>query len=172
MPSAGCVHICNAPHTARFYASARPRSLLTFPCRVHSLTYLGAEASFTNFEMQTCALRQRMCTQVRHRLTKLLHSSKLRWCHRVALYRACIRSSQLFSQHAAGLTAAVLRRLESTDARGLRAVARSPALRTRVAWRCDKDCGSAPLQRLSPNCLRAGCAAAKMLLAAGSFEIS
>ena len=107
MPSAGCVHICNAPHTARFYASARPRSLLTFPCRVHSLTYLGAEASFTNFEMQTCALRQRMCTQVRHRLTKLLHSSKLRWCHRVALYRACIRSSQLFSQHAVGLTAAV-----------------------------------------------------------------
>ena len=48
-----------------------------------------------------------MCTQVRHRLTKLLHSSKLRWCHRVALYRACIRSSQLFSQHAVGLTAAV-----------------------------------------------------------------
>ena len=95
--------------------------------RVHSLTYLGVEASLSSFEMQTCALRLRMSAQIKHRLIKVLHAAKLGLHHRVRLYQACLRSSMLYGQHAVGITTAVLRRLEAADARHLRGVARSPA---------------------------------------------
>ena len=95
--------------------------------RVHSLTYLGVEASLTSFEMQTCALRLRMSAQIKHRLVKVLHAAKLGLHHRVRLYQACLRSSMLYGQHAVGITTAVLRRLEAADARHLRGIARSPA---------------------------------------------
>ena len=95
--------------------------------RVHSLTYLGVEASLSSFEMQTCALRLRMSAQIKHRLIKVLHAAKLGLHHRVRLYQACLRSSMLYGQHAVGITTAVLRRLEAADACHLRGIARSPA---------------------------------------------
>ena len=95
--------------------------------RVHSLTYLGVEASLAGFELQTCALRLRMSAQIKHRLVKVLHTAKLGLQHRVRLYQACLRSSMPYGQHAVGLNMAVLRRLEAADARHLRGIARSPA---------------------------------------------
>ena len=76
-----------------------------------TLTYLGVEASLSGFEMQTCALRLKMCAQIKHRLIKVLRAAKLGLQHRVKLYRACLHSSMLYGQHAVGLTTAVLRRL-------------------------------------------------------------
>ncbi|CAE7742391.1 unnamed protein product [Symbiodinium sp. CCMP2592] len=103
-----------------------PAARLIIP-KVHRFTYLGVEAWFGNFEMQTCHSRLRASAKVRHRILKVLHSSNLRLRHRTMLYQACVRSSMLFGQHAVGVTHAVLRKLESSDARNLRALAKSPA---------------------------------------------
>ena len=89
--------------------------------------YLGVVASYTGFELQTFRHRQRAAAQNRQRLLKLLHSRQLSLSQRVRLYRACVVSSQLYGLHATGVNAQILRELEAADARGLRAIARSPA---------------------------------------------
>ena len=103
-----------------------PHLPLSLP-RVPSITYLGVAASLAGFEMQTCKLRLKMCMAIKHRLVRLLHSSGLSLRHKVTLYRASIRSSMLYGLHAVGLTQSVLRKLDSADARCLRALARSPS---------------------------------------------
>ena len=95
-----------------------PHAPFSLP-RVHSLTYLGVEASLAGYEMQTCRLRLKMCMAIKHRLVRLLHSSGLSLRHKVTLYRASIRCSMLYGLHAVGLTPSVLRRIDSADARCL-----------------------------------------------------
>ncbi|CAE7035064.1 unnamed protein product [Symbiodinium sp. CCMP2592] len=95
--------------------------------QVSQIVYLGVVASYTGFEMQTFKHRQRAAAQNRQRLLKLFHSRVLSQGQRVRLYRACVVSSLLYGLHAVGITAPVLRALEATDARALRALVRSPA---------------------------------------------
>ena len=64
---------------------------------------------------------------------RTLHSRILSLKYRVRLYVACVRSSMLFGQHAVGLTAAVCYKLETADARALRAIAKSPSFITHEA---------------------------------------
>ena len=116
-----------------------------------------------------------MCTQVRHCLTKLnCCTPRSSACVIGLLYTGLVFVARSYSVNM--LRASRLQYCGGWSQQRQEACVRlreaPPILRTRVAWHCDEDCGSAPLQRLSPNCLRAGCAAAKMLLAAGSFEIS
>ncbi|CAE7245053.1 unnamed protein product [Symbiodinium sp. CCMP2592] len=95
--------------------------------QVSQIVYLGVVASYTGFEMQTFRHRQKAAAQNRQRLLKLLHSSLLSLTQRVRLYRACVVSSLLYGLHAVGLTLPVLRVLDATDARAIRAIAKSPA---------------------------------------------
>ena len=95
--------------------------------QVSQIVYLGVEASYSGFEMQTFKHRQKAAAQNRQRLLKLLHSRLLSQNQRVRLYRACVVSSLLYGLHAVGLTIPVQRLLEATDARALRALVRSPA---------------------------------------------
>ena len=94
---------------------------------VPQLTYLGIQASYGQFEMQTFRFRQQAASANRARLAKLLHSGQLTLKRRLSLYLSCVRSSLIFGLHATGLNEAVLRRLEATDSRHLRALARSPS---------------------------------------------
>ena len=94
---------------------------------VSQLTYLGIQASYGQFEMQTFQFRQQAASANRARLAKLLHSRQLALKRRLSLYLSCVRSSLIFGLHATGLNEAVLRRLEATDSRHLRALARSPS---------------------------------------------
>ncbi|CAE7439897.1 unnamed protein product [Symbiodinium sp. CCMP2592] len=93
--------------------------------QVSQIVYLGVVASDTGFEMQTFMHRQKAAAQNRQRLLKLLHSGVLSLTQRVRLYRACVVSSLLYGLHAVGLTLPVLRVLDATDARALRAIAKS-----------------------------------------------
>ena len=95
--------------------------------RVQSFQYLGVIASLGGYELQTCRHRLKACTQVRHRLLRILHSSGLRLRQRVTLYQACVRSSMTYGIHAVGVTPGVLDRLEAQDAKHLRGLAKSPA---------------------------------------------
>ena len=131
---------------------------------VKQLTYLGIQASYGQFEMQTFRFRQQAASANRARLAKLLHSRQLALKRRLSLYLSCVRSSLIFGLHATGLNEAVLRRLESTDSRHLRALARSPshithestaALRKRLQASSPATASQELLQRRISNCLDA-----------------
>ena len=102
---------------------------------VSCITYLGIRLSYGGFELQTCQWRIRAAKQVRQRLVRLLHSSGLRVSLRLKLYNACVRSSLCYGQHAIGYSSEVLRRMEASDARWVRAIARSPVHLTRESNR-------------------------------------
>ena len=93
--------------------------------------YLGTVVSFGGFEMQTCKHRIRAAQSQRSRLLRFLHSRQLSLRRRTTLYVACVRSSLLYLQHAVGITEPVLHLLAATDAKFVRALARSPAHITR-----------------------------------------
>ena len=93
--------------------------------------YLGTVVSFGGFEMQTCKHRIRAAQSRRSRLLRFLHSRQLSLRRRTTLYVACVRSSLLYLQHAVGITEPVLHLLAATDAKFVRALARSPAHITR-----------------------------------------
>ena len=77
--------------------------------------------------MQTCKHRIRAAQSQRSRLLRFLHSRQLSLRRRTTLYVACVRSSLLYGQHAVGITEPVLHLLAATDAKFVRALARSPA---------------------------------------------
>ena len=91
------------------------------------MVYLGVVVSYGPFERQSCAYRIKAATGNKHRLAKILHCKRLSLNQRVRLYVACVRSSLLYGQHAVGVTAEVMRKLEQFDSRALRAIARAPA---------------------------------------------
>ena len=93
--------------------------------KVDSFVYLGVKVSYQQFEMQTCRHRLHAARAVRQRLVRALHSAGLPLRTRLRLHVACTCSSLLFGQHAVGFPPEVLRLLESSDARFVRAIARS-----------------------------------------------
>ncbi|CAE7235660.1 Pol, partial [Symbiodinium sp. CCMP2456] len=95
--------------------------------QVQQLVYLGVVASYTGFELQALRHRQKAAAQNRQRLLKFLHSKILSLRQRTRLYRACVVSSLLYGLHAVGVTTQMLRDIEASDSRALRAIARSPA---------------------------------------------
>ena len=102
-----------------------PNHSITIP-KTDSFVYLGVKISYQRFEMQTCRHRLKAARAVRQRLVRALHSAGLPLRTRLRLHVACTRSSLMFGQHAVGFPLDVLRLLESSDARFVRAVARSP----------------------------------------------
>ena len=107
-----------------------PGSPLIIP-RVNHMVYLGVVVSYGKFETQTFEHRRKAAIHNRQRLLRVLHAKRLSIRCRVRLYVACVRSTLMFGLHAIGITADVLRRLESYDARALRAIANSPVHLTR-----------------------------------------
>jgi len=110
----------------RLIEVGEPHRSIRLP-RVHSMQYLGIVASYSSFELQTCAHRIKAAIINKHRLTRVLHNRQLTILQRARVYVACVRSSLLYGQHATGATSAVLHKLEQFDSRALRAIARSPA---------------------------------------------
>ena len=91
-----------------------------------SFQYLGTIISFSALELQTCRHRLQIAQMQRTRLLRFLHSRQLELRRRVTLYLACVRSTMLYGIHAIGISDAVLQKLEATDIKFLRGVARSP----------------------------------------------
>ena len=117
---------CQRVGTRTLVNFGSPLSSLWIP-RASHMVYLGIIASYGNYEAQTLKHRLQAGAQNRQRLAKLLHSNVLSLRYRVRLYQACIRSTIVYGLHAVGMTDSVLQKLDSWDARALRALAKSPS---------------------------------------------
>ena len=104
----------------KFVNFGLPSAPLLVPS-VKQFGYLGVQVSYGAFEMQTLLFRQQAASANRARLVRILHHRQLALRRRVSLYLSCVRSSLIFGLHA------TLRKLDATDSRHLRAIAKSPS---------------------------------------------
>ena len=96
------------------------------------MAYLGVVVSYQQFEMQTLQRIMKVTNLQKHRLVKVLHSTRgLSLKHRIRVYLACVRSTTMCGLHAIGVTPRGAARLSSVELRHLRAPARSPVHITR-----------------------------------------
>ena len=92
-----------------------------------SMTYLGIEISYANFEQETLVSRLRVAQATRCRLSKVLSARRyLTQSQRVHLYILCVRSAALYGLGAVGLQQSGVRKLLQFETRHLRAIVRSP----------------------------------------------
>ena len=101
--------------------------------RAATLTYLGIQFSYGSFEMQSCLHRLRAARLVCQRLVYCMLPAYAYVSAFSSLAPVCVAYSSMVCMHAIGITPQVLRRLEASDARFVRAIARDPVHFTRTS---------------------------------------
>ena len=95
--------------------------------------YLGTIVTYNNRLDRNMTHRIKACQQQYQGLRKLLNGSRrLDTHHRIRLWRACVCTSVLYSQHIVGVTSNSLQKLTTLLTRHLRAILRVPAHLTHV----------------------------------------
>ncbi|CAE7187205.1 Pol [Symbiodinium sp. CCMP2456] len=95
--------------------------------------YLGTGVTYTNRLDRNMTHRIQACQQRYQGLRRLLNGSHhLSTKHRIRLWRVCVCTSVLYSQHIVGVTTSSLQRLTTLLTRHLRAILRVPAHLTHI----------------------------------------
>ena len=108
-----------------------PHDQLVIPIR-DSMTYLGIQISYGNFEDATLDSRLAVAHSTRGRLLRVLHARRyLTMRKRLQLYFLCVRTAALYGLLPVGVTSAGFRKLHVFEVKHVRAIARSPVRLTR-----------------------------------------
>ena len=108
-----------------------PHDQLVIPIK-DSMTYLGIQISYGNFEDATLDSRLAVAHSTRGRLLRVLHARRyLTMRKRLQLYFLCVRTAATYGLLPVGVTSAGFRKLHVFEVKHVRAIARSPVHLTR-----------------------------------------
>ena len=110
-----------------------PHDQLVIPVKT-SMTYLGVQISYGNYEDETLAARLKVAQGTRCRILKVLHGRRyLTQTKRLQLYFLCVRTAAHYGLLPVGITASGLAKLSRFETKHIRAIVRSPVHITREA---------------------------------------
>ena len=110
-----------------------PHDQLVIPVKT-SMTYLGVQISYGNYEDETLAARLKVAQGTRCRILKVLHGRRyLTQTKRLQLYFLCVRTAAHYGLLPVGITASGLAKLGRFETKHVRAIVRSPVHITREA---------------------------------------
>ena len=110
-----------------------PHDQLVIPVKT-SMTYLGVQISYGNYEDETLTARLKVAQGTRCRILKVLHGRRyLTQTKRLQLYFLCVRTAAHYGLLPVGITASGLAKLGRFETKHVRAIVRSPVHITREA---------------------------------------